>query len=174
MGRKTVAASDTSTAAPNYGDCSLALPPDWNRGSLASGQDFMRSTVGHQDGVADLHLKDDPGKAHQFAWCDPKDTDRRDYLRAKKFEWVKGSGDDGPWIKNPDLWEWDSEGFVWHKSQRAMARSKEVWIADEKQKAAEANTRQKRIDDTDAAMIKALGENALDEHGRPLKKAARG
>jgi hypothetical protein len=164
----------TETAAPNYGDCSLALPPDWSRGSLASGQDFMRTTIGHENGIADLYLKHDPGKAHQFAWCDPKDTDRRDYLRSEKYEWVKGGGEDGPWLKNPDLWEWDSEGFAWHKGQRAMARPREIWLASEANKKQAEMVRRKRADDMDQTMIKLLGENALDEHGRPLKKASRG
>ena len=132
----------------------------------------MRTTIGHENGVADLYLKDDPGAAHQFAWCDPKDTDRRDYLRSEKFVWVKGHDDEGPWIKNPDLWEWDSEGYVWHKGQRAMARPKELWLAAEAAKRQMEQKKRQRLDEFDAAAIKLLRENALDENGRPLKKVA--
>lgn len=167
MARKK-AVSATETAAPNYGDCALHLPPEWSRLRLASGHDFMRSTVGHENGIADLHLQDDPGKAHQFAWCDPKDTDRRDYLRSEKYEWVKGGGDDGPWIKNPELWEWDAEGYVWHKGQRAMARSQELYVAAMARQAAIENQRRNAVDDVDEKLLKLVGKLATDENGRPL------
>jgi len=168
---------------PNHGDVALKLPADWSRTMLASGHEFMTTCVGHENGVADSRLKEDPNAEHQFAWCDPKDVDRFHMLRSKHYEWVKND----KWEKNELLWEWDAEGFTLYKGQRLMARAASFYHAEEAEKKRardeEANLRKmrrSRLDESDdyaARRLGAQGARVFDEDDRelkPLKKAARG
>jgi hypothetical protein len=109
----------------NYGDLALNLAPDWTRNKLHNQQASLR-TVGHENGVADAHLTKEPDTEHQFAWVDTRNQDEISLNRAKGYDFIKKDG----WTKNPDLWEWDAEGFCFFAGQRLMARSKERFLAD--------------------------------------------
>lgn len=113
---------------PNYGDCALGLPATWDRTQFES-QEFIMSTVGHVNGVADAHLKADPDAEHQFRWADPKEQFNRDLMMShqKGFRFVTKDA----WNKHEYLWDWDAEGRVTYGGLVMMARAKGLWLAEQ-------------------------------------------
>jgi hypothetical protein len=110
----------------NYGDVALVLRPDWER-RKENDQHYALRIVGHQDGVADAYLEEEPDKEHQFAWVDPKYKTDVAVNHTKGYRFVKK--DEG-WTKNDDLWEWNAEGFCVRESDYLMARPKDRFLED--------------------------------------------
>ena len=113
----------------NYGDIALNLPPDWER-ARQHDPNYALMTVGHQNGVSDAYLIDEPDKRYQFAWVlrtfKGVPNEEVDINRTKGYSFVKK----GEWEKNANLWEWDAEGFLTCKGQSLMARPAELFLAD--------------------------------------------
>lgn len=171
---------------PNYGDVSLNLSPAWSRDNLASGHEFMAAAVGHSNGVSDLHLKADPDKQHEFKWVAPQDVVVLNALRAKRYDYVKGSAAaESEWVKNPLLvWEWDGEGYCVYQGQRAMFRDAALYFAErvereriEAARLAEQKRRRgdylDRDDEYAARRLGAQGVVITDNDGRELRPMKR-
>lgn len=156
---------------PNYGDVALNLSPQWNREALHnSNLDYQLWTVGHEGGVSDAFLKEDPERRHQFAWVDPRRTDEVSKNKVKGYEFVKCDKDNpenGAWIKNSKLWDVTAEGFVALFGQHLMARPAERFFADQAiREKAIANRRDK---DGEAAkrLAEQHGIDMTDDDDRP-------
>lgn len=132
----------------NYGDVALGLGPTWDR-SREANQAFILPNVGHTNGKADAYLKDDPDKAHQFAWVDPKYRDEIDENRLKGYDFVNQKKG---WEKNEHLWEWNAESNVQRRGQLLMARDAALFFEDlDKRKSARDN----RKDENEEAALAA-------------------
>jgi hypothetical protein len=114
--------------ANNYGDVALGLPKNWDRNAYEA-QEWLLTTVGHVNGVADARLKEDPEKEHQFYWADPKDPHGRDLMLAyqRGYQFVHKD----TWDKHDHLWGWDAEGRLYFGGLVLMARPKERWEIEE-------------------------------------------
>lgn len=110
----------------NYGDVALGLKPDWSR-SKENDQNYALQIVGHENGEADVYLKDEPDQAHQFVWVPLAYRDTVSVYSTKGYSFVKKA--EG-WVKRENLWEWDAEGFVLSRWGRLMARTKERFLED--------------------------------------------
>jgi hypothetical protein len=156
---------------PNYGDIALNLPPSWRRTDQHD-KNYALGTVGHEDGVADARLKDDPEKRHQFAFVDPRYRDEVDINRSKGYVFVKK----GEWEKNDNLWEWDAEGFCVFRSQRLMARPAELFFADMAQRRQQRDRVMGTNRDEEAAqeIARRAGiEITGSDEGRPIARRRR-
>jgi len=173
---KTATAKSDETAVPNprdytnYGDCALNLPPDWSRSRMVGDASFVLTTIGHEGGVSDVFLTMNPGQAHQFTWCDPKDQNKVSVLRSNHY--VLCSKAD--WTKNPQLWEWDGEGHIVHNGQLVWAREKVFYDQDQaEQKRLQQERDGKRATSADEEntlrRLEQQGAILEDERGRPLK-----
>ena len=155
---------------PNYGDVALNLPPDWSRSLTATDPQFMLTTVGHVNGVADARLKADPGKRHQFRWNAANDPSIS-VFRSRHYSFVnKNAG----WEKNEELWEWDGEGFIVHNGQRLMARDAEWYFKDLEEEAARSEREAKKnpLAEIDARLRQLeAGSMIEDERGQRLRPA---
>ena len=109
----------------NFGDIALNLPQDWSRFKLHDKRQALM-TVGHEDGVADAYLTEEPEARYQFAWVEPRYKDEVDMNRTRGYKFVTKS----EWTKNEDLWEWDAEGYCLCMGQRLMARPAALFFAD--------------------------------------------
>jgi hypothetical protein len=156
---------------PNYGDVALNLPHDWSRTHMVGDPSFILTTIGHEGGKADARLEADPERRHQFRWCAPNDTTAISTLRSRHYEWVlKSTG----WVKNPNLWEWDGEGYIIHNGQRLMARDATFYVeeqAENDRRDAEARKRRSmtREEEDSLRAIEARGATIEDEQGRQLR-----
>ena len=153
----------------NYGDVALNLGPDWSRNSLASGQDYMLTAVGHEQGVPDAYLKEKPKERHQFRWIDPRNQSEMSIARTKHYMPVTKT----EWEKNSNLWEWNGEGFIVHNGLLLWAREEIYYIEDkEKQDAAQKQRDEKTaMSPEEERLVKKLvarGAIIEDERGRPL------
>jgi hypothetical protein len=155
---------------PNYGDVVLNLPPDWSRSRIAGDPSFVLTTVGHENGVPDAYLTDKPDQEHQFRWCATDDQSGTSTLRTQHYAFCTRKN----WTKNPNLWEWDGEGFILHNGQRLMAREKEWFIKDREEKELAEQARERRrgvTQEEEQSMRRLESQGAIieDERGRPLK-----
>lgn len=161
----------TEQTKPNYGDAALNLPPDWSRTRIAGDPAFILTTVGHENGVADARLTDDPSKAHQFRWIDPADQNQLSLARTRHYKYCnKNAG----WEKRDELWEYDGEGFIVLNGQKLMARDGDYYYAEieaeKERKEAEKNRRS--VTQEEERAVRALESRGIvveDERGRPLK-----
>jgi hypothetical protein len=151
----------------NYGDVALGLSADWSR-ATESNQEYALGIIGHENGEADVYLKDEPTKRHQFAFVDTRFNDEVALNRVKKYTFVKK--DDG-WVQRTDLWDWDAEGFLLYRGQRLMARPGELYTADlEKRK---QRMQSKSAADEEAKRIAARAGIEMEEEGRKVVKRKR-
>lgn len=159
---------------PNYGDVALNLPANWDR-TVYESQEFLLTTVGHVNGVADAYLAEDPDKEHQFRWADPKDQHNRDLMLSYQRGYQFVTKD--KWTKNPMLWDFDAENRVTFGGLVLMARPKERFIADQKRRD-EVNLRARKDVERDVEEIpegllatEAIGA-ARRRPGRPRREHA--
>lgn len=153
---------------PNYGDVALNLPPDWSRGRMVGSPDFMLTAIGHENGVPDVFLTDHPEARNQFTWCDPRDQSRTSVLRTQHYIWVNKAD----WTKNPDLWEWDGDGFILHNGQRLMARDESHYnkARDDAERATKEREGRQVSSEEEQAVRRLQAQGAIieDERGRQL------
>lgn len=155
---------------PNYGDVALNLPPDWSRTRVGGDTAFTLLTVGHENGIADAFLTDDPDKAHQFRWCAPDDKNAMSTLRTRHYQLCTSKD----WTKNPDLWEWDGDGYILHNGQRLLARDGIYYYQDIAEKERLDKQREGRRgvtqeEEQSMARVEAQGAIIEDERGRQLR-----
>ena len=155
---------------PNYGDVALDLPADWSRGRVAGDPSFILTTVGHENGVADAYLTNDPGRRHQFRWMNPKDESAKSIARTKKYIWVTKA----EWTKNEDLWEWDGDGFILFNGTRLMARDAKYYYAEKAEEERQKKEREGRrsVTPEEEQAVRRLENRGIiveDERGRQLK-----
>lgn len=110
---------------PNYGDVALNLAPNWSRRSENDQQLALR-IIGHEAGVPDVCLKDDPEARHQFARVEPRYKDEIDINRVKGYEFVT----EGQWMKNVPIWQWDANGHLDIAGQLVMARPEHLYVEE--------------------------------------------
>ena len=158
----------------NYGDVALNLSPDWTRAAQRN-QKFTIWTIGHEDGKADVYLKDNPDQRHQFAWVSPRYKDEITMLKVKGYQFVHKS----TWDKNPDLWgDWTPDGFILCVDQNLMARSEELYLKDKAVREYEMISARDR--DSEAAKqlakragIKIIEDDEDDEEEMPARRRRR-
>lgn len=142
------AAEDNKTSTPlvewedfsgdyqNYGSVDMNLTPEWSR----EAQDptlIASAMVGHVNGKADLFRRDEPGARHQIAWCERGNKIGEAMLRQQGYALVT----DGPWVKNPLLWEWEADErvpsvrYCINYNDRAWARPEARYLADRERRA---------------------------------------
>lgn len=160
---------------PNYGDVALNLPPDWSRSRLASGQEFHLTTVGHENGVADAYITNEPDRLHQFKWVNPLDNTEVSIAKSRHYVFVEK----GSWTKNPHLWEWTGEGNIVFNGQYQMARDAEWYYKEEEARKNEEKQRRTPgklpMDERVSALekqIAARGGTIVDDQGRVLDPLA--
>lgn len=161
--------------ANNYGDVALGLPKNWDRSSYESA-DFLLTTIGHVNGVADVALKDDPEKEHQFYWADPNDPHGRDLMLAYQRGYEIVTND--RYVKNEKLWGWDAQNRLVYGGLVLMARPKERWEADEARRRglhdkARRDT-ERDIDNMPAGLVATEATDSLRKRGpgRPRRESA--
>lgn len=152
----------------NYGDVALDLPPDWSRSRLAGDPGFMLTAVGHENGVPDAYMTDQPKQRHQFKWLNPKDQAEKATHRTRHYETVTNTR----WTKNENLWDWDAEGHVVYNGLILYARD-EVYYVDEKEtqdRLKKERDEKKNTEEEERLIAKLLKRGATmeDERGRPL------
>lgn len=123
--------------------------------------------IGHDNGKADLYLKDEPEAEHQFQWVDPADKTRLTTLQMKGYSPVNKT----KWEKHAFLWEWNAEDKLFFGGQIAYARPKEKWLADEAKR--EAMKRRARDEDERQVANVPDGLIATDAEGNAIKKRGR-
>lgn len=112
----------------NYGDVALNLQPNWDRRRLTN-RKFALWIVGHDNGKADVALKQEPDKRHQFAWIDPRYHEELAMNLSNGFIYVLRS----VWDVNENLWPpvGDAEDKVYNQGQYLMARPAAIWFAQQ-------------------------------------------
>jgi hypothetical protein len=152
----------------NYGDVALGLGPDWSRYKL-NDQTFALGTVGHEGGVADVYLEDEPDQQHQFAWVDTRWRDEVSINRQKGYEFVNVNAG---WVKSERLWDVDAEGFVVHNGQRLMARPFARFLEDMKARKTQRDRVMGTNKDEEAAIAAAAraGIDLTGDEGKPLRR----
>lgn len=153
----------------NYGDLTLHLPPTWNRLGEAD-QQFALQMVGHENGVSDAYLKDEPTQRHQFAWVDPKYREDETMNVYKGYRFVKK--DDG-WVINERLWAWDAEGFCTFKTFKLMARTEDLFLKDMEARRIQRNKVMGKTEEDDAKQAAALGIDITGDDGKRVKAGRR-
>ncbi len=133
----------------------------------------MVGAIGHENGVADVYLTDEPDARHQFCWMHPEDRDNRDMKRSAHYDYVTKA----KWTKNPHLWEWDGEDHIVYNGQRLMARAETYYHQDNEELDRATAERDKKAGasaDDERAVAKLQRQGAIieDERGRPLKPLA--
>jgi len=156
----------------NYGDVALGLRADWTRNNYEN-QEWVLSTVGHEDGEADVFLTDEPDTQFQFLWADvmarPGHASDAQLAAMRGFEFVKQT----EFTKRKLLWQWDAEGFLIHAGQKLMYRSKERWLVDQKRRSdiqakTSADSSDRDLDNAPDGLV------AMTADGKQVKRKKRG
>lgn len=111
----------------NYGDSRLNLPADWNRNTVFN-RPFVHMTIGHNNGISEVRLKDKPDQRHAFAWVDPERREEVDYNTDDGYKFVT----EKEWTS--DRYEWRADGRLYCQGQVLMAMPKEKFDALEEER----------------------------------------
>lgn len=156
----------------NYGDVALDLKPDWSRLKLVHDDLFTQQMVGHEGGVADAHLTDEPDAKHQFQWCDPKDEARVNRFRTQGYAFcVLGKGG---WTKNEKLWEATADNNIRFLGQNLMARPERLYREEKAKKIEDAErVKLRKNDEAALRLAEKLGFVVEGPDGKPLEQMRR-
>lgn len=157
----------------NYGDVALNLPANWDR-SMMHNKKLAMVMVGHKEGVADVRLKGEPEKRHQFRWVDPKQNEDIDMFQLDHYRFVNKE----EWDKTDLLWTWNAEGRLVGPGH-LMARDAEFYFAEVAEREREADQSEAEDERALAAAERAgitvtdlEGNRVKRRPGRPRKDAA--
>jgi hypothetical protein len=121
--------------------------------------------VGHVEGVADVRLKADPEKKHQFRWVDPKQSEDIDMFQLDHYRFVTKE----EWDKTELLWNWDAEGRLVGPGH-LMARDGQFYLDEVKEREWAAGVVDDSEDERALAEAERLGISVTDLEGNRVKR----
>lgn len=163
---------EEETSYQNYGCVAMNLPADWSRRRYENPAS-VNFIVGHENGVPDLGLKENPRKRHQFTWVHPNNETDLDLKMDKGYRFVT----EKEWFKRETGWHW-RDGFCTSQGQRAMYRDEGLYWAEQEE---EKRRNEGKERDLDAEANEELAAKAAqsrvaevtDHEGRPLRPTKR-